>query len=57
MEKLYLGVAQEKITPKIGTCLYGYVPDFHSTSLADDLWLTAFWFRQDRKSVVQGKSV
>ena len=46
MEKLYLGVAQEKITPKIGTCLYGYVPDFHSTSVADDLWLTAFFFRQ-----------
>lgn len=46
MQKLYLGVAQEKITPKVGTCLYGYVPDFRSTSVADDLWITAFWLKQ-----------
>ncbi len=46
MDKLYLGVAQEKITPKIGTCLYGYNPDIHATCVNDDLTVTAFYFKQ-----------
>ena len=45
-QKLYLGVATEKITPAVGTALYGYVPDWFSTSVSDDLTATAFYFRQ-----------
>ncbi len=51
-EKLLLGVAREIITPEIGTCLYGYVPDLHSTSVNDDLTATAFYFKQGDKSAL-----
>ena len=46
MEKLYLGVARECITPEVGGTLYGYRPDVFSTSVEDDLTATAFFFRQ-----------
>ena len=46
MEKLFLGVAREKITPAVGGQLYGYTPDTFSESLHDDLTATAFYFRQ-----------
>ena len=46
MEKLYLGVAREIITPEIGSQMYGYRPDIFSESVADDLTVTAFYFRQ-----------
>lgn len=46
MESLYLGVAREIITPAIGGQLYGYRPDVFSNALADDLTVTAFYFRQ-----------
>lgn len=46
MENLYLGVAQEIITPKIGANLYGYYPDIVSTGVLDDLVLTAYHFKQ-----------
>ena len=49
MEKLYLGVAREIITPKIGGQMYGYRPDIYSESVADDLVATAFYFRQGSK--------
>ena len=42
MEKLYMGVARENITPKVGGQLYGYSPDVFSKSVADDLTATAF---------------
>lgn len=45
-QKLYLGVATEKITPEVGTALYGYVPDWFSTSVNDDLTATVFYFHQ-----------
>jgi hypothetical protein len=45
-EKLFLGVAQEIITPKVGTNLYGYRPDVVSTAVGDDLTATAFYFEQ-----------
>ena len=44
---LLLGTAREIITPKIGACLYGYKPDWHSTSIADDLTAIAFYFESD----------
>ncbi len=47
MEKLYLGVAREVITPEIGCQLYGYRPDVFSKSVEDDLTATAFYFRQN----------
>lgn len=46
MKKLYLGVAREIITPKIGGQLYGYSPDVFSESVEDDLTVTAFYFKQ-----------
>jgi len=45
-DKLYLGVAERKITPEIGCQLYGYSPDVMSHSVNDDLTVTAFYFRQ-----------
>ena len=51
-EKLFLGVAREIITPEVGTCLYGYVPDLHSTEVNDDLTATAFYFKQGDKSAL-----
>lgn len=45
-EKLYLGVAREIITPKVGCRLCGYAPDVISNAVHDDLTATAFYFRQ-----------
>ena len=44
---LFLGTARELITPKVGACLYGYKPDWHSTSIADDLTAIAFYFKSE----------
>lgn len=52
MEKLYLGVAREIITPEIGGQLYGYRPDVFSNTLADDLTVTAFYFRQAERQAL-----
>lgn len=52
MEKLYLGVAREIITPEIGGQLYGYRPNIFSESVADDLTATAFYFRQGDKECI-----
>ena len=49
---LFLGVSREDITPEIGTCLYGYFPDFHSESIADNLTLTAFVFKSGNTKAV-----
>ena len=49
---LFLGVSREDITPEIGTCLYGYFPDFHSESIADNLPLTAFVFKSGNTKAV-----
>ena len=46
MEKLFLGVAREIITPEVGGQLYGYSPDVFSNAVADDLTATAFYFKQ-----------
>ena len=45
-ETLYLGVAREIITPKVGCHLYGYDPNIFSTSVNDDLTASAFYFKQ-----------
>lgn len=44
---LLLGTSREIITPKIGACLYGYKPDWQSTSIADDLTAIAFYFESE----------
>ena len=36
------GAARADITPPVGTCLYGYTPDWHSDSVHDNLDATAF---------------
>lgn len=46
MPKLYLGVKKVDITPEIGGALIGYMPDWHSESIHDNLDATAFVFRQ-----------
>ena len=46
------GAARAVITPAVGTCLYGYVPNWESTSMHDDLTLTAAAFRQDGQSAL-----
>lgn len=46
MDKFYLGVAREIITPKVACQMYGYVPDLFSEYVADDLTATAFYMRQ-----------
>lgn len=43
-EKLYLGVARCDITPNVGGRLYGYGPNWLSTSIHDNLTATAFLF-------------
>lgn len=50
--KLYLGVAREVITPKVGGNLYGYNPDVISESVHDDLTLTAFYFTDGSASAL-----
>ena len=46
MDKLYLGVAREIITPEVGGHLYGYTPYIISEKVEDDLTATAFYFKQ-----------
>lgn len=43
-EKLIFGVAEEKITPKIGGNLFGYTLDVFSNAVNDDLTATAYYF-------------
>ena len=58
MEKLCLGVARQIITPKIGGQLFGYRPDVRSTTLEDDLTVTAFCFSQgNRKAMMLSATV
>ena len=58
MEKLFLGVAREIITPPLGAQLYGYRPDLYSESLADDLTATALYFSQgDTRAVMVSATV
>ena len=52
MDKLYLGVAREIITPEIGGQLYGYSADVFSESIADDLTVTAYYFKQGNKEAL-----
>ena len=46
------GAAKELTTPKIGTLLYGYRPDLVSTSVHDDLSVTALAVSQNGKTAL-----
>ena len=46
------GASREDITCKIGTCLYGYRPDFKSDSIHDNLTVTALAFNDDVDTVL-----
>lgn len=46
------GAARRCITPPVGCCLYGYIPDFHSTSKNDDLNVTAVAFKEGSTAVI-----
>lgn len=52
MENLYLGIAQENITPKVGCNLYGYYPDIVADGILDELALTAYYFKQGNKEAL-----
>lgn len=51
-EAFQAGAARAVISPPVGTCLYGYRPNWESTSLHDDLSLTAAAFRQGELSAL-----
>ncbi len=51
-ERFLAGAARAVISPPVGTCLYGYRPNWESTSLHDDLTLTAAAFRQGNLSAL-----
>lgn len=56
--KLFLGVATEEVTPKIGCALYGYCPNWFSESVNDDLTVTAYYFTQgDTNALMLGTTV
>lgn len=46
------GAAREKITPPLGTLLYGYRPDVVSTSVHDDLTATAVSFSDGKNTML-----
>lgn len=50
--QLFMGVGEEKITPKIGCNLCGYAPDVLSESLNDDLTATAYYFKDGATEAV-----
>ena len=52
MDTLYLGVAREDITPKVGGRLFGYNPNILSTDIHDPLHLTAFAFSYGETKVL-----
>ena len=52
MSKLYLGVKKVDITPKVGCALSGYIADWFSESIHDNLDVTAFVFRQGEEKAV-----
>lgn len=52
MEKLFLGVDREIITPQVGGHLFGYHPYVISDAVEDDLTVTAFYFRQGKKQAL-----
>ena len=51
-DKLYLGVEQTIITPKVGTRLFGYAEDLFSNQVHDDLHATVFLFEQGDISAI-----
>ena len=46
------GAARADITPPVGTCLYGYAPDWHSDSVHDSLDVTAFAVSQGGETAI-----
>ena len=42
--KFEVGISRQDITPKVGCCLYGYIPDIESEYVLDNLTLTTFAF-------------
>ena len=52
MGNLYCGAARVDITPKIGTCLFGYRPDIYCEGVHDHLNVTAAAFSDGKTSFV-----
>ena len=58
INQLKLGVSREIINPEVGCNLYGYNPNIYSTSINDDLTVTAFVFEYGAvKSVMVSATV
>ncbi len=51
-KRLYVGADKQITTPPIGTCLCGYIPDLHSTSVHDDLTASAVVFSDGETKAV-----
>lgn len=49
---LFAGVAREKITPPLGTCLFGYKPGVEATSVNDDINVNVLYLTDSHESVV-----
>ena len=50
--KFYVGIAREKVTPPLGTLLYGYSVLRPADKVHDDLYATAYVFKQGEVSAV-----
>ena len=51
-DRFQAGASRAVITPLVGTCLYGYRPNFKSTGVHDDLTLTALALRQGAQTAL-----
>lgn len=53
-----MGIGRTVITPEVGGNLYGYYPDIYSDSVADDLTVDAYYFRQgDQQALMVSATV
>ncbi|MBE7048906.1 MAG: hypothetical protein E7393_06030 [Ruminococcaceae bacterium] len=50
--EFYAGVAKEKITPELGTLLFGYPTIRKAEHVHDDLYATAIAFKQNNETFV-----
>ena len=49
---LKIGISKKDVTPAIGTALFGYIPDFFSTSVHDRLNVTVLYIGQSEVKVL-----
>ncbi len=52
MGYFYCGTGREDITPKVGTCLFGYRPELYCEGIHDHIFVTAAAFSDGKESFV-----